>query len=297
MIGAGESADVSAVKRHILAVVVLYRMAPEESPAFSSLRSLLEQHPWIAAEFVCVLYDNSPAPHLVPDTAFPCLYLHDQSNPGLARPYQYAMDHALQQDIPWLLLLDQDTVITAEYLEEALAVTKNVEPDRKIMAVVPKLLRGSDVLSPGWPHRHPNPEPLGNRSGLLEQKVRIFNSGSILRVAALKEIGGFPQSYPLDYLDHATFYRLQEKGGRAYLMRAGLQHDLSSLHLDPVRDFRTSHRARLTANAEGRYYLQYGTPRELCLYVLRRSRLGLCMILAGHFRGALMLLRCTIFPS
>jgi hypothetical protein len=120
--------------------------------------------------------------------------------------------------------------------------------------------------------------------------MKVFNSGSLLRVRELVKIGGFPQSFPLDFLDHVVFHRLQSRGGRVYLMHAGLQHNLSCLQIDLVREFRSSYRTRLIMNAESRYYKQFGTPRERVLYYLRRTRLGLRMLRAGEFRGALCLL-------
>lgn len=281
-------------QRSILAILVLYRLSPEESPAFCTLRQLLSEDSQAAARFACILYDNSPAPQDVPVTPFPCDYRHDSSNPGLARPYQLGLNHALAQHLPWLLLLDQDTTITGEYLREVLAVLDRVNSDSHVIALAPKLLQGDLMLSPHWPNRHPNPEPLLHKEGLLDQKMRIFNSGSLLRVAALASAGGFPADYPLDYLDHAVFHKLQDRGGRAYLLRSGLQHSLSCLQIDLLREFTTSYRTRLTMNAESRYYRQFGTPRERVLYVLRRSRLGLRMLGAGQFRNALSLLRHSL---
>jgi GT2 family glycosyltransferase len=286
--------SLSGMPQRILAVLVLYKLAPEESPAFCTLQALLARDTGMAGRFACILYDNSPSPHSLPATPFPCLYRHDQTNPGLAQPYQYGLDQAMSADVPWLLLLDQDTTITAAYLREALAVTDQIASDGHIVAVVPKLLQGEEMLSPHWPTRHPKPEPLHQKCGLLDQKVKIFNSGSLLRVTALAKIGGFPRSFPLDYLDHVVFHQLQNQGGKVYLMHAGLQHSLSYLQIDLIREFRTSYRTRLIMNAESRYYKQFGTPRERVLYFLRRIRLGLRMIAAAEFRGALSLLRHSL---
>jgi hypothetical protein len=47
-----------------------------------------------------------------------------------------------------------------------------------------------------------------------------YNSGALLRVKALQEMNGFPEEFLLDYLDHATFRILQNKGGRISIEHA-----------------------------------------------------------------------------
>ena len=54
-----------------------------------------------------------------------------------------------------------------------------------------------------------------------------YNSGSTLRVAALRSIGGFPAEFWLDFLDHAVFHALFSSGYRVYVMLATLAHDSS----------------------------------------------------------------------
>jgi GT2 family glycosyltransferase len=127
--------------------------------------------------------------------------------------------------------------------------------------------------------------------------MKIFNSGAILRRSDLEAIGGFPQDFPLDFLDHATFHRLQDRGGRTYLMDSTLQHNLSSLSVDLVREFSTSRRTQMIINAESRFYLRYGSPRDVVIYFLRRGKLFMRMMIAGQPRSACAVLRQTFFPS
>lgn len=54
---------------------------------------------------------------------------------------------------------------------------------------------------------------------MVERRLRAFNSGAVVRVSAIREMGGFATEFPLDYLDQATFAELQERGGRVFLLR------------------------------------------------------------------------------
>src|SRR4051812_8741560 len=99
----------------ILVVVVLYRTAPTESAAFRTLREFVGKLEGLCNAISCVVFDNSPFQHCLPPVNFRCSYVHDSNNPGLARPYQQALQLACEAGIPWLLLLDQDTALTEPY--------------------------------------------------------------------------------------------------------------------------------------------------------------------------------------
>ncbi len=278
-----------------IAVIVLYRTSPSESVAFSTLSALLIRKHFESIH--CVLYDNGPVLQNVPEQAFPVSYFHDAGNPGLAAAYNFGLHMAKQKGVPWLMLLDQDTQLTAAYLEEACLQAVRLRGSQQIVAIAPKLIQGDLQLSPHWPPRHPTAVPLRHQHGPIEPPLQVFNSGAWLRVAALTAIGGFPQQFPLDYLDHAVFTQLQQNGGRVYLLQAELQHDLAALHMDLVQNFVQLPRLQSILRAESRFYRTYGTSRDKFVYRLRRTRLLMRMILAGNLSGASLLLRCTLRPG
>jgi GT2 family glycosyltransferase len=214
----------------VFIVLVLYKRAPEQSEAFLSLievmGTLLEPNRRID----CLIYDNSPEQHALQPGTFPCEYISDPSNPGLARAYNVARQRAEAAGATWLLLLDHDTAITREYLAEVLDVSQSIAGDTAIAAIVPKLIQGSKSLSPQWPnHRNPShSKPVSLEfSGEIHGKLEAFNSGAVLRLSALNDIGGFDEDFPLDYLDHTTFRQLQRKGHSVYVLRSTLSHELS----------------------------------------------------------------------
>jgi len=90
----------------------------------------------------------------------------------------------------------------------------------------------------------------------------------LLRVSAVRAIGGFPAEFPLDYLDHATFAELQAQGGRVYVLQSVLEHELSSNTERPSAA--AARRQHMVLHAEQRFYARYGTPKQRWL---RRVRL------------------------
>lgn len=276
----------------ILAILVLYRLAPEQSPAFTTLTQAVRE--LSATPVACIVYDNSPVAHTIPETPFPCEYQHDPSNPGLAAAYQSALEQAHRAGIPWLLLLDQDTVLTADYLAQLLRAAGELEQSSAVAAIVPKLIQDGVVLSPHWPHGAAGRKSFSDRSGLLELNICVYNSGALLRVEAVLASGGFPQDFPLDYLDHAMFASLHARGGRVFLLPVRLLHHLESKAANMTYDLHTSVRLRGMLLAESRFYRQYGSARERILLWRRRLRLAAGMLSHLQFRSLAALIRSTL---
>jgi GT2 family glycosyltransferase len=276
----------------LLAVLVLYRLGPLESPAFVTLTSAIRDTG--TSGVACLLYDNSPVSHDVPAVSFSCTYLHNPSNPGLAAAYQAGLDRARQSGIPWLLLLDQDTKLTASYLEDLLIAVRTLAGKEEVAAIVPRLLQDDIVLSPHWPHGVTKTQSFRNHSGLVDESSCIYNSGALLRVQSLEELGGFPQAFPLDYLDHAVFRQLHAHGKRVYLLSADIEHHLASKLQDIASELNSSPRLRSMLSAESRFYRQYGTQRERMLLLRRRASMGLTMLSRMEFRSLLWLFRCSV---
>lgn len=277
----------------MLMVIVLYKVTPEQSHAFSSLREHLDTLPSASEEIQVLLYDNSPEPSPAPEVSFSCTYLHDPANPGLAHPYNTGLKQAERNGIRWLGLLDQDTIVTREYFEEVLATARGVEGDTSIVALAPKLVQRGHVLSPHWSLLYPKSVLMAS-SGVIEGKVHVFNSGAVLRVDAITDIGGFDEAFPLDYLDHTTFFQLQAKGGRIFLLKSALQHELSQT--DPRRFDSPAFVRRYwpSLEAEHRYYVRYATREEMFWHYDRRFRMLLGLLARFKLRSALRHVRYSI---
>ena len=201
----------------------------------------------MAKHFSLVLYDNSAQPqgHAMP-AEFPVHYVHDPSNGGLARAYNFALARAESEEREWLLLFDQDTLPTPDFLFELLQSATSLHGQGRVAAIVPKLLVNGTVYSPATHfldvlRQQFSPPTANTYDGLLgvqEGRLNVYNSASTLRVSAVREMGGFPEEFWLDYLDHTVFQTLFVKGYRIYVMRASLKHDQSDADLYHVSSWR-----------------------------------------------------------
>jgi GT2 family glycosyltransferase len=220
----------------ILAIIVLYNRQLSHSQSASSLCQILNENADLAKHFSVVLYDNSPEPqnHEI-STAIPIHYIHDPSNGGLAPAYNFALARAESERCEWVLLLDQDTALTLEFVLELVRVSETLQSRSEVAAIVPKLRVNGRIDSPATDffklmrRQFLRPEPAMSHDvvGVQQQPLCCYNSGSALRVTALRSIGGFPSEFWLDFLDHAVFHALFVGGFRVYVMLATLVHDSS----------------------------------------------------------------------
>ena len=216
---------------------------PSESPSLCSLVRILNDNPELASHFSVVLYDNSPhrQDHELP-VDFPIHYEHNPANGGSAAAYNYALARAERTNHEWLLLLDQDTSLTCEFFKELIACTSALQAQCDLAAIVPKLLVQGKIHSPQAhlidklrrPFSRLDPiSDLGVR-GVQKGRLLAYNSGATLRVSALRAIGGFPNEFWLDYLDHAVFHALCASGQSIWVMDTVLGHDCSQGNPDSI---------------------------------------------------------------
>jgi GT2 family glycosyltransferase len=231
-----ESTRASRPLPSIQAVVVLYRCELSASQSVSSLVHLLNENPEFAGRLSLMLYDNSPQAHACNLQAnFPIEYIHDASNGGLASAYNTALRRAESDGHEWLLLLDQDTSPTREFLFELLETATALHATAEVAAIVPKLVVHGVIHSPATQFiiqmrrqfRRPAKPIAQDAVGVLQQPLSAYNSGATIRVSALRSIGGFPPEFWLDYLDHAVFHALYVRGYRIHVMLAKLMHEAS----------------------------------------------------------------------
>lgn len=214
----------------ILAVIVLYRHSSDDSVAWKTLRDAVAGASATLNRFQIVLYDNSPSgkvPAGLPDYAS---YRGDTDNRGLWGAYNYALHRAESQGFEWLLTLDQDTELPADFLTRLGEYSCALSDRDEIGVIVPQLSEGGILLSPQRVLLGRNRAvPRGFR-GVRREEIHAFNSGALWRVSAIRQVGGFSPYFPLDHLDIWMHHQLYLAGFSVFI--AGdlqLQHTLSLL--------------------------------------------------------------------
>ncbi|WP_377643913.1 hypothetical protein [Oryzobacter terrae] len=243
-------------------VVVLYGTSAADSPALRGLAEHVREDDGIHV----AVQDNSETPSS--DQDLPTVvedYVARPDNPGLSEAYQRAAELFSSAGIEWMALLDQDTTVTREYLDEVLDIVRGrVTVPSSVAVLVPKLEDSGRQVSPHGRVRLRSRSVPTSR-GVVSGFSTHLNSGSVLRLEAVRRIGGLPEGYPLDYLDHALASRLRESGGLTWVLGATLRHRLSLL------ERRSLSAARLASilEAERRYHLEFGSRGDVAWLAAR----------------------------
>jgi hypothetical protein len=255
-------------KRQIVAVVVLYKRLPEQSQTIDSLSQAFAGNPALLDSIQVILFDNSPKALDRVDLSFPCEYHHADRNVGTSGAYNYAMAVAEKASIPWLLLLDQDTTISAEFLPRMLEYSLSLEAQKEIGSVVPFIYSHGSLVSPRAFGRFNKISIIPSTfSGLYRQMAFAVNSASLMRVEALREIGGYSDDFWLDLSDVYVFSTMYRKG--RYLYIAGdlsLQHSITSMNFDSDM---APERYRNFLAAESAYVDLYSSAPERAAHLVR----------------------------
>lgn len=214
----------------ILAVIVLYRMRSEDSPAYHTLQAAISRLEAHAEAVTILLYDNTPNAIVPQDLPPYVLYVPGGRNEGIAGAYNYALRWATRRHFAWMLTLDQDTQLPPEFLLRMRALAIQLEEVNEVGAIVPHLLSRGRLLSPvrirPWGVTYLRRHTAGFAAG----EIHAFSSASLFRVRALKQMDGCHPGFWLDYQDAYLYTKLHRCGRKIYIAEdLEVEHDLSLL--------------------------------------------------------------------
>lgn len=228
----------------IVITIVLYENEFAETPSYLLLKKLMKQD-----NYTLLIYDNSE--HRQTNDFFDkerVHYIHDQSNPGLAKAYNAAKKLLVELNADFLLLLDQDTLLSEDYITKL----EKLHSQNEIGAFVPIVQCNRRQISPVFNDDYVSGQSSFPKVGEYEA-VMAINSGTILPKETLELIGEFNPDFPLDYLDHWLFWEIGQKQKKIKVLDTILEHDLSVLNYQTV----TITRYESIISAETLFYKKY----------------------------------------
>ncbi|MGV3234513.1 glycosyltransferase [Latilactobacillus curvatus] len=225
-------------------VVTLYQKKFSETPSADLLITAAEKN-----ELLLIIYDNSQETDNEIQTNKSIIYTSHPENKGICPAYNFALQKASELGADWLILLDHDTKVSDEYLSALLRGKID-----GFKAVVPQIFGQDTIISPLLADRYISlNDSQSIQSGQTEKPIMAINSGSAVPVDILQSIGGFNEAFPLDFLDHWLFWRLNQIDQPYLILETQLKHSLS---VQTPSAMSTTRYASILAG-EALYYSQY----------------------------------------
>jgi GT2 family glycosyltransferase len=271
----------------IFAVVVLYGQRPSASVTVATLARALRET--AAVDCHGLIYDNSPSGEpAINELPENFRYHAAARNRGLLGAYEAALEGARADGCEWLLTLDQDTALPADFFSAIQPGLCAAKDDSHIAVIVPHLAEGEQLLSPAYVRiGRLKPLPM-HFSGVPRREARAFNSAALLRVAALDAIGGFHPCFWLDHLDSWLHHQFYVQGWRMFVLDSvHLEHHFSLLN---YRERVSLPHLRNFLMAESAYVDLYGRWWEHAAYT---AQLGVRLINQMRRREAREVLQAT----
>ncbi len=215
----------------IFGVIVIYNQSFSECETIISICRALEK---IDQYLNLYVYDNSPYPQFndtyFTDLRFNITYVHNHNNPGISVAYENARKIAERSGYKWILLLDQDTKISLNFFETIFDLNRSNNEYADIVCIIPKVLdiETGSIISPCKMYTGGIVKPYEKqREGIISDPITGINSGTMLSLDFLNQLGGFNHNYPLDMLDHWCFREIHRAKKQILLLNVEIYQNLS----------------------------------------------------------------------
>ncbi|EOL47495.1 glycosyltransferase [Enterococcus caccae] len=210
------------MRNKLVITIVLYQTEFSKTPSYEYFKKIaMEKNP-----VNLFVYDNSD--NAQEDELFKLenvLYIHDETNPGLAKAYNAGANYLLDIQGDLLLLLDQDTQLNTMYLDAVL----DLKLEEDIGAYVPIISSHGRQISPLFSDEYIGRKSKLPKADVYSERIMSINSGTVLPRTTLTELGSFNEDFPLDFLDHWLFWKIHQLNKKISVLDHHLTHDLSVL--------------------------------------------------------------------
>lgn len=120
----------------------------------------------------------------------------NEENLGIAKALNQIVRAAIKENYDWVLLLDQDTVLSDKYIQNMMGYQHLTE----IAIITPKITDRDNLL--GYDESYESEEYVS----------RCITSGSVNRVSSWKLVNGFDENMFIDGVDHDYCFRIINSG-------------------------------------------------------------------------------------
>ena len=227
--------------------IVIYNKKISDVLSKYSAKRLLEKHGEKKTRLIVVdnsdklLYDdNSELTDFVSEHGI--AYIKNEKNLGLSKAYNKAVEYALHDSsnpkFDFLMLLDDDTDITYDYIREIYKEYKAPSRVNDGVNVITGLIEsGGAPMSPIRKFTFNYRESNCIRKPGIYDDIMCISSGMAVRLDAIEKVGGFDETLFLDMIDYTFLYNLSRHDlNRMLVINARIEQSFSGRQKQNRRD-------------------------------------------------------------
>lgn len=173
-----------------------------------------------------------------------CKVVYNNDNMGIAAALNIGIRHAAANGYDWVATFDQDSLVPADFINNLFDTLADCPFQKDVAIVAPRYRdRVTGVLASYGGQC--------NAEGSVEVDS-IITSGNLVRISAVKAVGGFDDELFIDAVDHDFCLRLRKGGFRILIScNTELFHSIGAMELHQLfgRQYKVSNHSQLR-----RYY-------------------------------------------
>lgn len=204
------------------ALIVIYNKACSNSSSIKDIRNY-------APNCTLIIYDNSTKDFN--NKSF-CkkngyIYFTQHKNVGISKAYNFVLDHVSFNKHDYLIMLDDDTHLTQQYINEA---KKKVRLN-KYDVILPIVKANKKIISPYNYFMKCRSKIVDNPDDLILSKVSGINSGMIIHTRLFKNVR-YNEKLFLDYVDYDFMRRVHVAKGNINIMDSEINQEFQYFNYD-----------------------------------------------------------------
>lgn len=200
----------------IYALIVIYNKACEESITLKSI------YKWKNSVQI-VFFDNSTVENnnekYCSNEGF--IYLSEKKNVGLSKAYNYAIKSLKLKAEDYVLILDDDTELNDEYLQELI---QNTNESHEV--ILPFVYSGNSILSPSKIVGKCKSQMIKDTTEIDVEHITAINSGMMIKGNVYEKVQ-YNEELFLDYVDHDFMKRIRDEKFRIHILEHGIRQNFS----------------------------------------------------------------------
>ena len=193
------------------------------------------------------------------------MYISMHGNKGLSKAYNKALKNIPYSKDDYVLLLDDDTTLTNEYIQ---TVFRSIETKKDVYIPIVKT---SNMLMSPVISKDGCICPIKEIDQIHDSKISAINSGMLICTDVFNDYQ-YPEQMFLDYVDHAFMFEMNRRHKQMEVMNITV---FQSFSVDEFNKIAEKNRFKIFKKDIAYYYKELVKNRKFYLYILLKRKIRL----------------------